>query len=261
MQEIKAIFFDVDGTLLSFATHRMSPAVRQALYALREKGIKLFVATGRHMRWLDPVREAFPLFDGWITLSGQYCTCGGQVVHRNPLSREAAAELVAAAREENFSCIFLTGEEIFLNQVDERTRIFAEEHGVAIPPADDPRRALTEDVYQGIVLLSREDESRLTARAPHLKTTRWHRIFLDAIPSGGGKDKGIDAVLAHLGIPLEAAMAFGDGENDLSMLTHVGLGVAMGSASEAVKAQADYVTGPVDEDGIVTALEHFGLLE
>ena len=70
----------------------------------------------------------------------------------------------------------------------------------------------------------------------------------------------MDAILDHFGISLENAMAFGDGENDLSMLIHAGTGVAMGSASDQVKKLSDYVTGTVDEDGIVTALEHFGLL-
>ena len=51
----KAIFFDVDGTLVSFKTHQISPAVRQALQALRERGIKLFLSTGRHLAMLDPL--------------------------------------------------------------------------------------------------------------------------------------------------------------------------------------------------------------
>ena len=44
------------------------------------------------------------------------------------------------------------------------------------------------------------------------------------------------------------------------MLRHAHIGVAMGNADDLVKSQADYVTGTVDEDGIVTALEHFGIL-
>ena len=105
-----------------------------------------------------------------------------------------------------------------------------------------------------------EQEHLLLDRAPHLKTTRWHPNFLDVIPPTGGKDLGMDAILDHFGIPLENCMAFGDGENDLSMLVHAGVGVAMGTASGAVKAQADYAAPSVDEDGIVRALSHFGLL-
>ena len=55
----------VDGTLVSFKTHQISPAVRQALQALRERGIKLFLSTGRHLAMLDPVRQVFD-FDGYV---------------------------------------------------------------------------------------------------------------------------------------------------------------------------------------------------
>lgn len=92
------------------------------------------------------------------------------------------------------------------------------------------------------------------------RTTRWHPTFLDVIPATGGKDKGMDAMLAHFGLTPAEAMAFGDGENDLTMLCHAGIGVAMGSASDFVKARADYTTGTVDEDGVLSALRHFELL-
>ncbi len=95
---------------------------------------------------------------------------------------------------------------------------------------------------------------------PGLEAMRWHPDFVDVIAPGGGKDQGMDAILAHFGIPLEATMAFGDGENDLPMLRHAHIGVAMGNAGSYVKSHADYVTGTVDEDGILAALEHFGLL-
>ena len=55
-------------------------------------------------------------------------------------------------------------------------------------------------------------------------------------------------------------MAFGDGGNDIAMLQHAGVGVAMGNAMDEVKKAADFVTTSVDEDGIVNALRHFGLL-
>ena len=70
----------------------------------------------------------------------------------------------------------------------------------------------------------------------------------------------MDAILEHFGIPVEESMAFGDGENDLSMLVHAGIGVAMGTASDEVKRQSDWDTASVDEDGIVKALQHFQVL-
>jgi hydroxymethylpyrimidine pyrophosphatase-like HAD family hydrolase len=56
-------------------------------------------------------------------------------------------------------------------------------------------------------------------------------------------------------------MAFGDGGNDITMLKYVALGVAMGNANPEVKAIADYVTDDVDNDGILKALKHFGIID
>lgn len=256
---IKAIFFDIDGTLVSFATHRVSPAVLSALHRLREKGIKLFIATGRHRSMMSYINSVFP-FDGYVTLSGQYCFCGHQVVRRNPMDRAATAELVEAARSNAFSCIFLEGQETYINYADQPTLALMRELDLPLPPVSDPARALDGELYQALAFLDRDNEHLLLDWAPHLKATRWHPSFLDVIPAAGGKDLGMDAILDYFHIPLEESMAFGDGENDLTMLRHAGIGVAMGSAHNSVQEQADYVTGTVDEDGILTALEHFEIL-
>ena len=71
---------------------------------------------------------------------------------------------------------------------------------------------------------------------------------------------GVAATLERLGIDASEAIAFGDGENDLSMFSAVGTSVAMGNAQDTVKAAATYVTTAVDDDGIYNAAKHFGLL-
>lgn len=81
---IQAIFFDVDGTLVSFRTHTIPASTLEALHALRAKGIKLFLATGRHQAMLRSVQELFP-FDGCVTLSGQYCFVGDRVLRSSPM--------------------------------------------------------------------------------------------------------------------------------------------------------------------------------
>ena len=241
----KAIFFDVDGTLVSFKTHTMSPATLQALHTLREKGILLFLSTGRHQAMLDYVRDLFP-FDGYVALGGQY---------------NYAVDLVVTAVEDGgFSCIFLEGTDIYINGVDDMASQFIKDLNIPTPPIRPARYALGHQVYQAVTFLDREHEGQLLDRAPHLLTTRWHPNFLDVIPPTGGKDKGLEAVLAHFGIPVEESMAFGDGENDLAMLVRAGVGVAMGTASDYVKERADWTTASVDDEGIVRALEHFGLL-
>ena len=104
---IQAIFFDVDGTLVSFRTHTIPPSALEALHALRAKGIKLFLATGRHQAMLRSVQELFP-FDGCVTLSGQYCFVGSRVLRSSPMPPEAVEELVAAA--EGGACLLYTSD-------------------------------------------------------------------------------------------------------------------------------------------------------
>ena len=77
---------------------------------------------------------------------------------------------------------------------------------------------------------------------------------------GNSKQHGIDLIAAHYGIDLKDTLAFGDGGNDISMLRHAGIGIAMGNANDTVKQNADYVTDDIDNDGIVKALRHLDLL-
>ena len=70
----------------------------------------------------------------------------------------------------------------------------------------------------------------------------------------------MEAVLRQAGISPEETMAFGDGFNDMGMLSYAGIGVAMGNAHDPVKQKADFVTKSVDDDGILHALRHFGVL-
>ena len=64
----------------------------------------------------------------------------------------------------------------------------------------------------------------------------------------------------HLGISVEDSFAFGDGANDVGMFQTAGTAIAMGNGSEIAKRHADYVTAPLEEDGIWKACEYFGLL-
>ena len=78
--------------------------------------------------------------------------------------------------------------------------------------------------------------------------------------SGVSKSSGIDNLIECNGKPLDQTMAFGVGGNDIKMIEHVHLGVAMGNAVDSAKQAADYVTDPVDDDGISNALYRFGVL-
>jgi len=256
----KAIFFDIDGTLVPLGSRHMPESTFAALETLRRKGVRLFIASGRPPQYLQNLPEAlksFP-FDGYVLCNGQCCTDA----YLDPFYLEALPRASLAPvldwLEENpdVVCHFVEYRGSYLNRL-------TPEHA-ALHPEDkmvgDPRRCLDHATYQLNPFVSAERERELLARAPGLASVRWCDDFSDIIPASGGKEKGIARMLARFGLAASEAMAFGDGGNDIAMLRYAGIGVAMGSAPQDVKAAADYVTGAASENGIANALQHFGLL-
>lgn len=263
---VKAVFFDIDGTLVSFKTHAAPASTMRALHTLREKGVKLFIASGRPPVWLDVLREQlhdFP-FDGYVLLNGQYCTdAAGQPFHVQPLPAGAFASLLPwLEANPDVVCSFVEMDYAYENRHTETVRATAQQAGLYGPhaPVEDPVRALTHTTYQLNPYIPPERDAEFIAHAPGCKAVRWNDIFADVIPADGGKPEGVKRMLDHFGLTAAECMAFGDGGNDIEMLRFAGVGVAMGNAAPPVKAAADYVTDDIDADGLEKALMHFGLL-
>ena len=256
---IKAIFFDIDGTLVSFKTHEISKTTLEALYALREKGVKLFIASGRHLLIMDNL-SGFP-FDGYVCMNGSLVFDRGKVIYSHPLDQADAASVIDLAETGQIPCVLFSEKNVAMNCRTERTeqlfrmiRLPEPEYASLMPYKSGP-------VSQFTIFLDQEREDALLAPAlKHSVTTRWHPEFTDIVPENISKAEGISRVIAGYGIGREEVMAFGDGGNDVEMIEYAGIGVAMGNALPDVRKHADYVTSTVDEDGIVAALRHFRIL-
>lgn len=256
---IKAVFFDIDGTLVSFKTHRVPDSTKRAIAALRAKGIRVFVASGRQLLAINNLEDL--QFDGYVTLNGGYCIVGERVIYKHSMPSEDMASLVQYMEErENFPCIFVHENTFCINYTDERTDEVFRLLNFSQPPSLSLREAAKGEIFQLVAFFTKEQEKAIMAVMPHCEATRWNPLFSDVIPKGSSKQVGVDKMLDYFGISLDESMAFGDGGNDVLMLKHVGIGVAMGNAEDEVKQAADYVTDSVDEDGIEKALRHFGVI-
>jgi hydroxymethylpyrimidine pyrophosphatase-like HAD family hydrolase len=78
--------------------------------------------------------------------------------------------------------------------------------------------------------------------------------WLDIAPEGVDKSTGLKVALAQCDLQPQDLLAMGDGRNDIEMLTYAGLGIAMGTAPDEVKAAADEVTKSVQDDGVAAVL-------
>ena len=144
---IKAIFFDIDGTLVSYSTHEVPQSAFDALYKLKEKGIRLFIATGRGKDGLAVLKD-FP-FDGYITLNGQYCyTNQGEIIYENTINKEDLQSLLDYVEKDPFPCGFTEEHTKYFNYRDQRVDdLHAITHNDD-HPAGDCSQVVNHKVYQ-----------------------------------------------------------------------------------------------------------------
>lgn len=259
---IKALFFDIDGTLVSFATHRIPESTVRALRQARQNGLKIFIATGRPRQLIDNIGEISDLIDGYVTVNGAYCFVGDEVVDFNPIPACEAYAIWQAADRMGAACLSVgvgglrmdNASEELLQSLRQLLNIGEIQEAVSFD------ELASRGIVQMTVFVTAEQESELLAEAPAVVSSRWYPSFADVTSDGADKGRGIARMAEHFGIRIEDTMAFGDGGNDVAMLRAAGVGVAMGNAGVDVQSAADYVTDSVDCDGVEKALLHFGLI-
>ncbi len=261
---IKALFFDIDGTLVSFHTHEIPSSAIEALTAAKAKGIHIFIATGRPgiiINNLAALQER-NLIDGYITMNGGYCFVGEEVIYKSAIPATDVQTLMQYCSGRNIPCIAVGEHDICVCQPNDLVKqIFHDFLKVEILPVKTPEEAIQgREIFQMTPFITVEEEREVLPSIPHCEIGRWFPAFADVTAQGNTKQKGIDEIIRRFNIRLEETMAFGDGGNDISMLRHAGIGVAMGNANDDVKAAADYVTTTVDEDGIANALRKWKII-
>ncbi len=262
---IKAVFFDIDGTLVDFETRTLSDSTKKALDALQANGIKRIVCTGRpisHLSFLPDAFYHYP-FDGYVTYSGQIC-CDEKmkIFYKNTWRKESIRRAVSWILEKDVLCSVGLLDRTFDTKVNTYRISYLTEMNKLhlLPKVEDPRLHMDEDIFQMSPYIPASQDQAFLDYVGHVKGARWGGRFMDVFPDTGGKANGMDQMLAYFGLSLEQTMAFGDGGNDIEMLEHAHIGIAMGNADPQVKSHADMVTDSIHEDGIYKALKHFEII-
>jgi Cof subfamily protein (haloacid dehalogenase superfamily) len=256
---IKAIFLDIDGTMVSFKTHCVSEETEQSLQKARKNGIKIFVATGRHRSDINNLGNLE--FDGYMSLNGAYCWVGNQTIFKKSIPQKDVETFIDfIEKEPKIPCFFVEADRVTVNMINEEVQKMIELVNFsprAIVPADEVVRR---EMFQLTAFFPVEQEHDIMTMLPGCLASRWYPTFADITVKGVDKSVGIQKMSDYFGFSREEIMAIGDGGNDISMIKYAGTGVAMGNAGEEVKQVADYVTATVDEDGTGKALRHFGVI-
>ena len=262
-------FFDIDGTLawqdparareLPEDERDLSPypdeAVSKAIRRLVAGGNLAFLCTGRAPSCIHPKLLELP-WSGAIGMAGGYAMIGDSVVRDVCVDPSLGQRLVPYLEG--------SGEEIRfegLNRVVRMSASAPDAPGYARTVGD--ALAQLEDYKAYKILMSTPLARRIADDdylGPRLTVNDLELDVSEISPRSCTKEAGIEAVLDALGPGHGTVYGFGDASNDVALMRAVDVGIAMGNAPDYLKEQADYVTGTVFEDGVVTALEHFGLI-
>lgn len=254
---MKILFFDIDGTLVSFKTHVIPQSAVDQIERVHSLGHKIIIATGRPMAIINNLGQlqSRGLIDGYVTMNGACCIVDGKVLYRKEIPAAEAASLAALCAERACPCIFVGEHSLTIAGADlSAIQIFAKGLGAPPIPVTDYSKPLEHPLFQLTPFFNVDVQADIEPRMPGSEFARWHPAFVDITARGCHKALGMDVMLEHFGMKREDAIAFGDGGNDAPMLRHAGIGVAMGNSADDVKAVADMVTDAVDDNGLANAL-------
>lgn len=259
---IEALFFDIDGTLVSFKTHEIPRSTVLALEEAHQKGIRIFISTGRPPLFINNLGAIEHLVDGYITTNGAYCYAGDSIISISPIDMADVKSVLNTCTVLDKACIVVGKERLTMFNYKRYDAEFFKKllNAPDFGEGDDIEDVLKAPILQLTPIVEEADEQVMVECLHNVEPSRWCPYFFDITATGVNKAKGMREIADRFGFSLDDSMAFGDGGNDISMLQAAGIGVAMGNANEPVKEIADYVTTTVDDNGISNALRHHGVI-
>lgn len=265
---VKLIFFDIDGTLLD-REGGYGAALKSAIRRVQAKGIKTAIASGR------PHFAARFLIDDLLLQSpGVFCTGAHvydpvthHVLHAATIAKSLVEQLTCEVRRLGIYYELYTENNFYVErEFASEIRNTHAQHLRCHPLFKNFDEVIAaEPIYK---LLIGADQTRDAASLQYLETKfpqlifayaglpahpQW--LFASIIDRRADKLAAFNLLLGHHNISAENVMSFGDAQSDMVFIQAAGVGVAMGNATSAVKAVANYVTKPVWEDGIAYALQ------
>lgn len=263
MKNPKIIFFDIDETLYRKHSDYLPASVATAIRALKARGIIPAIATGRSLAALPAKIRTLIAAEGielLVTINGQYNQYRGEPLATNPMTIDEIERFNALFARHGWDYTYVGADQMASNRSSARMDEALRGIGDYIVAPDYYQR---QPVYQYLLYIDPSEEAALNdsgelGRDYH--AMRWHPFSVDLLHADGSKARGIRRVCEALGVAPAETMAFGDGLNDVEMFKTVGYGVAMGDAVPELRALAQYQTGTVEEDGILTALKHLGVI-
>lgn len=277
MKDIKLVALDLDGTLFDNSS-RISKRNLTAIRSITDKGIHVVISTGRPFEGIpfDQIKGTGINYAITANGSGIYEISTGKCLDENAMDEELVTPIlnflltrdihmdafIGGKGYTPIQCVEtaqkLTVPSSIKNYIiTTRTRLdnilqFIHENQLKV-------QKMTLNFYPAAdgTLIDRETVRKFLVSNPSITTVCGGYNNLEFTRADANKGVGLRKLAEILGVNPDATMAIGDTENDLAIIEAAGIGVAMGNATDAVKARADYVTTTNTKDGVAAAIEHF----
>ena len=277
MKDIKLVALDLDGTLFDNSS-RISERNLAAIRSITDKGIHVVISTGRPFEGIpfDQIKGTGINYAITANGSGIYEISTGKCLYENAMDEELVTPILnfLLTRDIHMDAFIggkgytpvqcvetaqkLTVPSSIKNYIiTTRTRLdnilqFIHENQLKV-------QKMTLNFYPAAdgTLIDRETVRKFLVSNPSITTVCGGYNNLEFTRADANKGVGLQKLAEILGVDPDATMAIGDTENDLAIIEAAGIGVAMGNATDAVKARADYVTTTNTKDGVAAAIEHF----
>ncbi len=265
----KLLVVDIDGTLLD-RNGAISAKDNEALARAGDLGIQVSLSTGRVVQASLKIINQLSLdgyhifFDGALVSNPQK----GEEVYVRPISEELVRQIVEFVHRNEVNLDLYSATHFFVERETWATDIRRQFFGLQPTIVDFTQLWQKERIIKGtLVVFSANERAKADSFCLQFKSSlsfSWTKTpaypgvdFINVLAPEVSKGKALEALASHLGIALTEVIAIGDGANDISLLSKAGLAVAMGNATDELKAVADYVTLDIDHNGVAAAINKF----
>lgn len=260
----KALFFDIDETLLSRNTGEVPESAVKALGLARDQGHMTFVNTGRTITTLPGMFDTLP-FDGFLCGCGTYIQYGEEVLSARSIPSKRGEEIIRLIRSCDGDMLLEGREDCYLTRARsrfkkiEKFRDYFRKVGLG-------NTTYIEDGdfrFDKFIVCMDENTDRprlMQGLEEDMDIMDRHGGVYEVVPKGYSKATAIAYILEHFHLNPEEIYVFGDSSNDLSMFQYAKHTIAMEHHDPMLDPYTEFITRSVEEDGIYHAMKHYSII-
>ena len=261
---MKAVFFDIDGTLIE-GTHPdyryIRPKVAEAIRKLQSQGHYVFIASGRSYAFLDEKIRNFG-FDGYVLLNGAVIYFHDKIIYRAPLNKDFVCNICKTCENHHMEYTLQGERDAYVNKKFTYLISRLAKYGIGEKQLCLDFNLNDIDIYKmEIDSPTHADRQYVIDNLPqditYVEDMNHNYCHVEVYAKTNSKATGALKVLEQLHIDKKDSFFFGDGDNDVEILSEIGFGMAMANGSVKARTAAKVIVPSVFEDGVAYGIEKY----